>query len=57
MEEFISVLTAFISNCGFPIFACVMMFVQNNRLQDTLTKNTEALGEVKTLIQSLHQDK
>lgn len=29
-------LASFIGTVGFPIFACCMMFVQNNKLQDTL---------------------
>ena len=29
-------LTQLIGSLGFPIFACCMMFVQNNKLQDTL---------------------
>lgn len=29
-------ITNFIGALGFPIFACCMMFVQNNKLQDTL---------------------
>lgn len=29
-------ISSFIGALGFPIFACCMMFVQNNKLQDTL---------------------
>lgn len=29
-------LTQLIGSLGFPIFACCMMFMQNNKLQDTL---------------------
>lgn len=32
----IAALTQLIGSLGFPIFACCMMFVQNNKLQDTL---------------------
>lgn len=54
MQEVMSIITTFISNCGFPIAACVAMFIQNAKLQETLTKNTETLNEVKALIKSLH---
>ena len=32
----INAVSSFIGSVGFPIFACCMMFVQNNKLQDTL---------------------
>ena len=32
----ISEITSMIGTLGFPIFACCVMFFQNNKLQDTL---------------------
>lgn len=32
----LNALSQFIGTVGFPIFACCMMFVQNNKLQETL---------------------
>ena len=52
--EVIEILSNFISTIGFPIFACVMMFLQNNKMQETLTRNTDMLNDIKTLIQELH---
>lgn len=52
--EIIDIISDFISTIGFPIFACVMMFIQNNKLQETLTRNTDMLNDIKTLIQELH---
>lgn len=52
--EVIEIISNFISTIGFPIFACVMMFIQNNKMQETLTRNTDMLNDIKTLIQELH---
>lgn len=34
---------ATVSTVGFPIFACVVLFNQNNKLRDTLEENTKAI--------------
>ena len=47
MEEAVNIITTFISNCGFPIFACVMMFIQNNKMKSALDENTKAINELK----------
>lgn len=47
MEEAVNIITTFISNCGFPIFACVMMFVQNNKMKSALEENTKAINNLK----------
>lgn len=40
--DFETIVTA-ISTVGFPIFACVVLFNQNNKLRDTLEENTKAI--------------
>lgn len=50
MEEAVNIITTFISNCGFPIFACVMMFVQNNKMKSSLDENTKAINELRSTI-------
>lgn len=47
MEEVVNIITTFISNCGFPIFACVMMFLQNSKMKSALDENTKAINELK----------
>lgn len=32
-----------ISTVGFPIAACIVLFVQNNKLRDTVEENTKAV--------------
>jgi hypothetical protein len=43
----------FISVVGFPIFACCMMFVQNNKLQDTLKDISVTMQKMADGIQDL----
>lgn len=43
-------ITTFISTVGFPIAACVALFWQNNKLSETVTRNTEAILELTTII-------
>lgn len=50
MNEIVTTISTFISSVGFPIVACCLMFYQNNRLTETLSKNTEAILELKTII-------
>lgn len=44
---------AFIGTLGFPIFACCMMFVQNNKLQDTLKDISVTMQKMADGIQDL----
>ena len=39
-----------ISTVGFPIVCCIVLFMQNNNLRDTIGKNTEALIELTNYI-------
>lgn len=46
-------LQTFIGTLGFPIFACCMMFVQNNKLQDTLKDISVTMQKMADGIQDL----
>lgn len=41
--ETIDIITTLISNLGFPIACCAVLFWQNNKLRDSLDKNTNAI--------------
>lgn len=43
MEEFVNI----IGTVGFPIFACCVMFWQNNKLQETLKDLTVTLEKMR----------
>lgn len=40
--DFNAVISA-VSTVGFPICCCVVLFVQNNKLRDTVEENTKAV--------------
>ena len=40
----ISELTNLIGSVGFPIAACIFMFMQNSKMQETLSKLSETLS-------------
>ena len=42
MVEFNEILQA-ISTVGFPIVCCIVLFIQNNNLKDTINENTKAI--------------
>lgn len=43
--------TQIIANLGFPIAACIAMYIMNTK---TINKLTETVEELKTLVRSLH---
>lgn len=49
----LSAISTFIGTLGFPIFACCMMFVQNNKLQDTLKDISVTMQKMADGIQDL----
>lgn len=49
--EIIDIITKLISNVGFPIACCIVMFYQNSKLKDCLERNTQVLGELKDKIE------
>lgn len=40
--DFNSIITA-VSTVGFPIVCCGVLFIQNNKLRDTVEENTKAI--------------
>lgn len=44
--ETINLITTLISNVGFPIACCCVLFWQNNKLRDSLDKNTDAIEDL-----------
>ena len=45
-----SAISAIISNVGFPIAMCILMYLQNSKY---ISANTDALKELKTAIETL----
>ena len=43
--------TQIIANLGFPIMACIALYMMNTK---TINKLTEAVEELKKLVESLH---
>ena len=46
-------ISSFIGSVGVPIFACCMMFVQNNKLQDTLKEISITMQKMADNIEDL----
>lgn len=42
--DYIDTIIKLISNLGFPIFCCCILFYQNSKFQETLGKLTETLS-------------
>lgn len=52
----IQAITTFITTVGFPIAACVALFWQNNKMSETISRNTEAILELTTIIKERLKD-
>lgn len=48
MQEIFDIITKLITNVGFPIACCIIMFFQNEKMRQSLDNNTQALLEIKT---------
>lgn len=46
-----------ISTVGFPIAACIVLFIQNNKLRDTVEENTKAVISLTDYIKITKEDK
>lgn len=46
----VQTISTFISTVGFPIAACVALYLQNVKMSEALNNNTLALTELSTLI-------
>lgn len=49
----INTITQLIGSVGFPITACLIMFYQNNKLQETLTELTKTLTSMNERIENI----
>lgn len=48
---------ALISNVGFPIACCVVLFIQNGKFTNALAENTQALNKLVNEIEKLERGK
>lgn len=46
MNEVIEVFTNLITNVGFPIACCIVLFRQNGKFTDCINQNTDALNKL-----------
>lgn len=46
----IQAISTLITTVGFPIAACIALFWQNNKMSETVSRNTEAILELTTII-------
>jgi len=53
----IQVFAQIVSSVGFPIAACCVMFIQNNKLQDTLKEIAVTMQKMADAIDDLEEDK
>lgn len=53
----IQTVSTFISTVGFPIAACVALYLQNAKMSEALQNNTVALTELSTLIKKWDQER
>lgn len=56
MNEVIEVFTNLITNVGFPIACCVVLFRQNSKFTETISANTEALNKLAEKIERMNDD-
>ena len=49
-------LTNFVSNVGFPILACIFMYKQQVKLQETITDLTSTLKGIDTRLNQLERE-
>ena len=48
--DVINYITTLISNVGFPIACCCVLFWQNNKMRDSLDKNTQAIEDLSKIM-------
>jgi hypothetical protein len=46
----VQTITTIITTVGFPIAACIALYWQNTKMNETIARNTEALIELTTII-------
>lgn len=55
-QEVFTFLQEFLNNSGFPIFACCVMFYQQDKLTKTLTEVTKTLSSLTDKIENLEKE-
>lgn len=55
--DFMTELTQFINSVGFPIVACVFMYKQQVKLQETITELSATLKSIDTRLDMLEGNK
>lgn len=53
MENIIEIITNLITNVGFPIACCVVLFKQNSKFTETISANTDALNKLADKIERM----
>ena len=56
MNEVIEIFTNLITNVGFPIACCIVLFRQNSKFTDCIDKNTDALNKLVEKIERIEKD-
>lgn len=51
--EIIETITNLITNVGFPIACCIVLFRQNNKFTETISANTDALNKLADKIERM----
>lgn len=52
----VETISTLIGSLGFPIVCCIVMFIQNSKLQETLTKLSVTLQSMTEKIEQLSND-
>ena len=55
MNEVIEVFTNLITNVGFPIACCIVLFRQNSKFTETISANTDALNKLADKIERMDE--
>lgn len=56
MNEVIEVFTNLITNVGFPIACCIVLFRQNAKFTETISANTDALNKLADKIERMDKE-
>ena len=51
--EVVEMITNLITNVGFPIACCIVLFRQNNKFTETISANTDALNKLADKIERI----
>lgn len=51
MQDIVTMLTTLISNVGFPIACCIVLFKQNSEMTKKLAENTSAINRLSDILE------